>query len=86
MTKTDELMALAVKYQCSESPLKAARELRAAIEQALAEAAQIERERCAKARAVLQFFADIDLTTADVPANFAWYVLEARAIRKGEKT
>lgn len=38
MTKTDELMALAEKYQCSESPLKAARELRAAITQALAEA------------------------------------------------
>ena len=43
-----------------------------------------ERERAAKAMAVLQFFANIDLTTSDVPANFAWYVLEARAIRKGE--
>ena len=38
MTKTDDLMALAEKYQCSESPLKSARELRTAIEQALLQA------------------------------------------------
>ena len=38
MTKTDDLMALAEKYQCSESPLKSARELRTAIEHALLQA------------------------------------------------
>ena len=38
MTKTDDLMALAEKYQCSESPLKSARELCTAIEQALLQA------------------------------------------------
>ena len=29
---------------------------------------------------VLSFFAGLDLTILDMPANFAWYVLEARAV------
>jgi len=32
------------------------------------------------ARNVLRFFAGIDLATHDLPSNFAWHVLEARAV------
>ena len=37
------------------------------------------------ARNVLRFFAGIDLATHDLPSNFAWYVLEARAVLKAQK-
>ena len=34
---------------------------------------------------VLRFFAGIDLTMYEIPADFAWHVLKARAVLKAQK-
>ena len=63
-------------------------------EKTIREAAAVLREYAAllgqepvadDARNVLRFFAGIDLATHDLPSNFAWYVLEARAVLKAQK-
>ena len=70
-------MALAARCFSSFADDPPQWKLREAIEQALADAYL---RSAGDAREVLQFFAGIDLTQAELPSQFAWYVLKARAI------
>ena len=84
MTKTDELMALAVEACRSSIAGFALEALRTAIEQAMAEPEPgplTDNELLI----VLRFFAGIDLTKHEIPAEFAWHVLKARAALKAQK-